>query len=125
FDPRAEFHTFGFHLPHAPVDQALFHFEIRNAVTQQATDAIVLLEQSDAVTSARQLLRTGKTRGARSDHRHPLAGLYRREIGVDPALFPAPVHDLAFNRLDRDRVVLDVQGTRRLAWRGTNAAGEF
>ena len=41
-----EAHALGFHLLHAAVDEVLLHLEIRNAVAQQAADAVVLLEQA-------------------------------------------------------------------------------
>ena len=44
---------------------------------------------------------------------------------LDPAFFPGAVHDLAFDGLDGDRAVDDVQGAARLAGRGADAAGEF
>ena len=61
----------------------------------------------------------------RADHGDALAGLLRREIGMDPALFPAAVDDLAFDGFDRDRIVVDVERARRFARRRTDASGEF
>src|SRR5205085_8369590 len=117
--------AFGFHLTHTPVDQTLFHLEIGNAVTQQTANAVILLEQSDAMACARELLRTGEAGRTRSDHSYALSGRNRREIGMNPALFPAAVDDLTFNGFDRHGIVVDVQCARGLAWRGTDAAGEL
>ena len=65
---------FGAHLLQAAVDEVLLHLEIRNAVAQQAADAVVLFEDRDVVAGARQLLRGRQARRARADHRHALAG---------------------------------------------------
>jgi hypothetical protein len=51
------------HLLDAAIDQPLLHLEIGDAVAQQPADAIILLEQDDAVSGPRQLLRTGKPAG--------------------------------------------------------------
>src|SRR3546814_15345673 len=40
-------------------------------------------------------------------------------------LLPAAIDDLAFDRLDRDRRVIDVERAARLAWRGADPAGEL
>ena len=42
-----------------------------------------------------------------------------------PAFFPAFVDDEVFNRLDANRIVVNVERTCRFARRGTDAAGEF
>src|ERR1700732_2854076 len=60
-----------------------------------------------------------------ADDRDPLAGMAGRRKRHDPALLPAAVDDRAFDRLDRHRVVVDVQRARRLARRRADAAGEF
>src|SRR5512146_2373486 len=44
---------------------------------------------------------------------------------MDPALFPAPVDDLALTGFDRDGIVFDVERARRLAWRRADASREF
>ena len=62
------------HLLDAPVDEVLLHLEIRDAVAQQAADAVALLEHRDGVAGARQLLRGGQTRRAGADHGDALAG---------------------------------------------------
>ena len=69
-----ELHAFGAHLLDAAVDQVLLHLEIRDAVAQQAADAVALLEYGDGVSGARELLRGGQTGGARSDDGDALAG---------------------------------------------------
>ena len=69
-----ETHSLGAHLLDAAVDEVLLHLEIRDAVAQQAADAVVLLEDRDVVAGARQLLRGGQARGTGADHRDALAG---------------------------------------------------
>ena len=101
------------------------HLEVGDAVAQQPADAVGLLEQRDGVPGARQLLRAGHAGRPRADHRDPLAGAPRRDQRHDPALVPAAIDDRAFDRFDRDRVVVDVQRAGRLARRRADAAGEF
>jgi hypothetical protein len=55
-----ERHALPAHLLQPPVDQMLLHLEMRNAVTQQAADAVRLLEHRHLVARARKLLRGGK-----------------------------------------------------------------
>ena len=103
----------------------LFQLEVGNAVTQQPADAVGLFEQGHGMAGARQLLRGGKAGRAGAHHRNRLAGFPGGDLRMDPAFFPAPIHDLAFDGLDGDRIVLDVQGTGRLARRRAAPAGEF
>ena len=72
-----ELDAFGRHLLHAPVDPVLLHLEVRDAVAQQAADAIAFLEHRHPVARARQLLRRGQARGTATDHRHAFAGARR------------------------------------------------
>jgi hypothetical protein len=117
--------TFRSHLLHAPVDDVLFHLEIRNAVAQQAANAIGFFEQLDRMACACQLLRTRQTGRTGADHGHALAGLVRGRQWLDPALFPALVDDGAFNGLDGDRRIVDVQRAGLFARRRADAAGKF
>ncbi len=77
------------------------------------------------VAGARELLRAGHARRARADHRDLLAGLVRRDFRLDPAVLPGAVDDRAFDRLDGDRVVVDVERAGGFARRRTDAAGEL
>ena len=120
-----EGHPFGFHLLAPAVDQVLFHLEVGNAVAQQAADAVALFEHGHAMPRARQLLRAGHARRARTDHGDRFAGLLGRHLRCHPAFFPPAINDRAFDRLDRHRLVDDVQCAGRLAWGGADAAGEF
>src|SRR5471030_2274539 len=124
-DAGAELDTLGLHLAHAAVDQVLFHLEVGNAIAQQPARPVGLLEQRDAMARPRELLGAGKARWTRADHRYALAGFPCRHQRLDPALLPAAIDDRAFDRFDRHRVVVDVQGARGLARRGADAAGEL
>src|SRR5215831_5803983 len=74
---------------------------------------------------ARQLLRASQSCRPGADDGNPLTGPPGRHDRLDPALTPTAIDDCAFDRLDRDRVVVDVQGAGRLARCGTDAAGKF
>ena len=124
-DAGAEDHPFRLHLDHAPVDQRLFHLEVGNAVAKQAADAVVLLEHGRRMAHPRELLGAGEAGGAGADDGDPLAAAARAEHRPDPAFAEPAIDDLAFDRLDRHRVVVDVQRARRLARRRAHAAGEF
>ncbi len=99
----------GLHLLDAAIDMALLELEVGNAVAQQAAGALVLLVEMHLMAGARELLRAGEPGGAGADHGDALAGLHRRRLGLDPALLPGAVDDRAFDRLDGDRRVLDVE----------------
>ena len=120
-----EFNAFRPHLGHAPVDQALLHLEVGDAVAEQAADARVLLEHRHVVPGPRQLLGAREAGGAGADHRDSLEGAVAGNVGLDPALGPGAIDDRAFDRLDGDRDVADVEGAGGLARRRTDAAGEL
>src|SRR5438477_11504287 len=77
------------------------------------------------VAGARELLRAGQPRRARAHDRDGLAGLGGGDFRLDPAVGEGAIDDGAFDGLDGDRVVVDVQRAGRLARRRTDAAGEF
>ncbi len=124
-DAVMELHALGLHLPHAAVDVALLHLEVGDAVAQQAAGLRLALEDVDVVADAGELLGRRETRRPRADHRHLLAGLHRGGLGHHPAHAPGLVGDRLFDGLDRDRLVLEVEGAGLLAGRGADAAGEF
>src|SRR5690606_20691735 len=124
-DAGMQHHALGLHLFGAAVDQVLFHLEIGDAVAEQAPDLGVLLIQMHLVAGAGELLRAGEARRARGGHGDGLAGLFRVRLRGDPAFSPALVDDRAFDRLDGDGHVLDVQRAARLAGGGADAAGEL
>ncbi len=77
------------------------------------------------VADARELLRAGEAGGAGADDGDLLAGLLRGDLGRQPAVQPGAVDDGAFDRLDRHRLVAEVQRAGGLARRGADAAGEL
>ena len=116
----------GFHLRDAPVDVTLLHLEVGDAVGEQAAGAWrASRRQVHVVAGARELLRAGQAGRARADHGDLLAGLRGRRLGRDPAFLPAAVDDRAFDRLDGDRRLDQVERAGRLARRRADAAGEL
>ena len=81
--------AFRLHLRDAAVDQVLFHLEVGNAVAQQAAGLGVLLKDMHGVAGARQLLRGGKARRARTDDGDLLAGLVGQISGFSQPLSQA------------------------------------
>ena len=63
--------------------------------------------------------------GPGADHGDALAGLHRRELRRDPALLKAAVGDRRLDRLDRHRLLDQVQRAGRLAGRRADAAGDL
>src|SRR5262249_37069777 len=77
------------------------------------------------VAGARELLRAGKARRAGADHRAPLAGLVGGDLRRQPAVRPGAIDDGAFDRLDGDGVVVDVERAGGLARGRADAPGEL
>src|ERR1700710_2821046 len=77
------------------------------------------------VAGARELLGAGHAGRARADPGALLAGLRRRDLRLQPAIFPGAIDDGAFDGLDGDRVVVDVERAGGFARRRADAAGEF
>src|SRR5262245_2009217 len=77
------------------------------------------------MAGAGELLRTSQARGTGTDHRDLLAGLRGRHFRLQPAVLPGAVDDRAFDRLDGDGVLVDVERAGGLARRGADAAGEL
>ena len=115
----------GLHLCDTPVDVGLFHLEVRNAITQQATNTIVLLEQSHVMPRAGKLLRRRHSGRARADNSHFFSGFCLRRLRMHPTLVPGAVDDGVLNRLDAYRVVIHIQRTGGFAGRWTNATREL
>ena len=116
--------AFALHLLDAAVDVDLLHLEIGDAVTKQAARFRPALVDMHLMAGARQLLRAGKTCRSRADDRNFLAGLALRFVGLEP-LRDRTVGDLAFDRFDGDRVLVDVERAGRFARRRTDAAGNL
>ena len=115
----------GFHLGHAAVDDVLFHLEIGDAVPKQSAGLGEFFVDMNVMAGARELLRSRKACRPGADDRDLLAGPGRRNLGLQPAIFPGAIDDGAFDGLDGDRVVVDVEGAGGLARRRADAAGEL
>src|SRR5450830_1198016 len=122
---QAELDAFRFHLLDTAVDMELLQLEVANAVAQQAAGAVRFLEHRHVVAGAGQLLRGRQAGRTGADHGHALARLAFRQLRLDPAVFPAFVDDLVFDRLDAHRRIADAQGTGAFAWRRADAAREL
>ena len=98
-----KFDAFRSQLFKSPVDNPLFEFEIGNAVAQETTDTVVLLDHRNEVARAVQLLSGREARRTRSDDGdvlcRPLAGWF----GNDEALLPGALGNRFFDSLDRHR----------------------
>ena len=124
-DAAMEGHAFARHLFDAAVDIVLFHLEVGNAEAQQAAGAALALIDMHVMAGAAKLLGRRHAGGTRADDGDLLAGLLLRRIGTDITGLIGLVGQCLFNRLDRDRDVLEVQRAGFLAGRRADAAGEF
>ena len=88
FDARPEHGALGLHLVEAPVEPALLHLELGDAVAQQPADPVGPLEHRDVVPDAGELLGRGQPGGPGPDDGDLLARLRRRRLRDDPALAP-------------------------------------
>src|SRR4029077_13121236 len=79
----------------------------------------------DVVARTRELLGASETRRTGTHNRNLPIGLAGRGLWFDPAFRECAVDNRAFDGLDRDRRVLDVQRAGRFAWRWTHAPGDF
>src|SRR5580693_998894 len=124
-DAVMEGDALGFHLRHPAVDDMLLHLEIGDAVTQQAAGLGEFLKQMHVVAGAGELLGAGQTGRAGADHGDLPAGLVGSDLRLEPAIVPGAVDDGAFDGLDGDGIVVDVERAGRFARRRTNPPGEF
>ena len=122
---RAEHRALGLHLVDAALEEALLHLELGDAVAQQATDPVGALVDNDVVSRAGELLCGREPSGPRADDGHALARLHRRRNRHDPAFVPRAVDDGDLDLLDRHRILVDAEHTRRLTRRRTEPAGEL
>src|ERR1022692_1727442 len=120
-----ELDALGAHLLETPVDEVLFHLEIRDAVAEEAADAVVLFKHGDGVAGAAQLLCGGEARGAGADDGDALAGDIDGRLGRDPAFGEGAIDDRLFDLLDGDRRLVDAEYAGGFAGRGAEAAGEL
>src|SRR5512144_1145410 len=107
-DAGTEAHAFLLHLRDPAIDQPLLHFEVGDAVTEQTAGPIVLFEYHDVVADASELLCARKAGGSRAHYRNSLTALALRRQRRDPAHLPSLIDNRMLDRLDADRVVVDV-----------------
>ena len=120
-----EFDAFGAHLIDAALDVALFHFEIWDAVAQQAADAVGFFEDGDGVSGARELLRGGEPGGSGTYYGDAFAGAHGGRLGVDPTFGEGAIDDGLLDVLDGHGRLVDSEHAGGFAGRGAQAAGEF
>ena len=120
-----EFDAFGAHLLDAALDVALLHFEIGDAVAQQAADAVGLFEDGDGVPGARELLRGGEACGSGTDDGDAFTRAHGGRLRVDPAFGKGAIDDGLLDMLDGHGRFVDAEHARGFARRGAEAAGEF
>ena len=86
---------------------------------------VVLFKQRYPVADAGQLLGTRHARRSRSDHSNVFIRVRFRDARFNPAFAPPCIDDGAFNGLNGDRMVFQIQSARRFARGRANASGEF
>src|SRR5439155_21350914 len=96
-----------------------------DAVAKQAAGLGEFLVDMDVMAGTGKLLRGREARRPGADDRDLLAGPGRCNLRLQPAIVPGPIHNGAFDGLDGDRVVVDVEGAGGLARGGADAAGEL
>ena len=121
----SEGHALLFHLRHTAVNMGFLHFEIGNAVAQQATDAVVFFKQGDRVAGTCELLCCGHASRARAHHRHFFSAGLQSRASLHPAFAPGSVDDGMLDRLDAYRLVVHIEGAGSLAGGRADAAGEL
>ena len=122
---QMEGHALGSHLLYAPLDDIFFHLEVGDAVAEKAARLRVLFIDMYVVASTGELLGGSQTGGAGAYDRHALAGLRLRRLGPHPAFRKGLVSDGAFDGLDGDGNVDDVEGAGGLAGGRTDASRHF
>ena len=103
---RVEHHAFGAQLLNAALNVALLQLEVRDAVNQQAAEAVLLLKDCDLVPGTTKLLRRRQPCGSGADHCDALARQFCWRTRHDPALGPAAIRDVFLDLLDGDGVLL-------------------
>ena len=98
-----ELDAFGREQVDAPLDDALVELHVRDAVHQEAADAVGPLVDGDRVADLVELRGGGEPGGTAADDGDALAGARRGRLGGDPTFGKAAVDDRVLDVLDRDR----------------------
>src|SRR5215204_3696208 len=123
----AELDPFLLHYGDAAVDDPLFDLVVGDAVPEEATDPIVLLEDDGGVPGPVELLRCREPgRPATDDGNLPTCALLRRRgLGDDPSLLESPIDDGEFYLLYGNGLVVDGEHARGLARGGAEHPREL
>jgi hypothetical protein len=100
-------------------------FEVGNAVCEEPARPRVLLVNMHVVPRSRELLCGREARRTRADDGDLLSGLLLRRQRRDPSLRERPVRNRAFDGLDGDRIVVDVERAGGFARRRADAPRNF
>ena len=125
FHVGAEAGAFGLHLLDTAVEQTLLKLEVRDAVTHQTTDGVVLLVDDDSVASAGELLCGGEAGRAGADDGDRLVGQTLRRQRLDVVQIPCLIDDGLLVKLDHGRRLVDAEHAGLLAQGRADAAGDF
>src|SRR5271163_1047138 len=115
-----EFDSLGFQLAQPAVDDALFQFEVRNAIAQQSAHAVRLLKYGNQVAGAVELLRRRQTGRSGADHSDVSSAAQLGRLRNNRALTKRMFNDAVLNQLDRNRGLIDSQNTGSFTGRGTD-----
>jgi hypothetical protein len=109
----------------APIEDALLHLELGDAVAHETADAIGALEDGHPVAGTIELLGGGQPGRPRADHGDLLAGAHGGRLGHHPAFVEAALGDRDLDGLDGDGVVVDPEDAGALARRRAQPPGEL
>lgn len=124
-DAGAEAGAFGLHLLQAAVNLFLLHFEVGDAVAEQAADLVVTFVHGNRVTDAGQLLCNCEACRTGPHHGNRLACEARRRKGMDPVVVEGFINDGNLNLLDGHGRLVDTQHAGRFAGCRAQTAGEL
>src|SRR5207344_1993405 len=102
----------------APVHDLLVELHVRNAVHQQAADAVRTLVDRYLVAGFVELIRGREACRPRADDRDLLARARLGHLGLEPAFGETAIDDRVLDVLDRDGGIGDAEHARAFARRG-------
>ena len=136
FDAGFEFNPFLGHLINAALDVDFIEFEIRNAIDQQTSEAVIFFKNRYLMSHPSQLLRCRQSCGSGSDHGNFFPGFLLWRLGLNPAFLPSAFGNVLFDLLDGDGMfflyfffgiegVVFVQHAGVFTGCGADTSGEF
>ena len=120
-----EHDSFGRQLREASIEHVLLELEIRNAIPQQATHAIILLEDDNGVAESTELLSGGESRRTGADDGNTPSRLLSRKERRYPILGEPAIGDCLLDRANRHRLLDQREHACRLTGRRTEPPGEL